>query len=473
MRIDLSDILHLQASPAVYLPATKYIMTNLKTALLKAMQHSQDSQVQLLQSFVKAPSPNPPGNTTEAAAVLTNYFSSKGIPHELIDPQGNGQPNIVSEFQGGAGDGPRVVLNGHIDVFPVGDGSGWTRDPWSGDVVNGRVHGRGVVDMKSGTASLVIAYATLYEKRQSLRGSVALCAVSDEETGGKYGTKYLIAQDKQRWGGDVMLSTEPGGCESVRFAEKGTLRLSGTVKTSGAHGAYLNLSKGAIRTATGFLGEMVDKVEAMPVNLPPEMAEHIAKPEVQKAIDAAMGPGTAAIIARPTVNIGTIKGGLKVNMIPDTCVFELDIRLPVGLLAEEVLAVIDSITPNYKDAAITIEKQAAASNPYSFSSLHHPIVGHLADNAQELQPSWDRPVPIPSMGATDCKHYRYAGVPAYVFGCSPKTSKSEPAIDDGFSPHDNTNFLQVASVNESASVDEFLHVTQVIAGATWDFLQQE
>lgn len=208
--------------------------------MLDSLESDKEDHICMLQSFVQAASPNPPGETAAAAAVLADYLASRNIPFELITPK-PGCPNLVSEFQGGRGAGPRVVLNGHIDVFPVSsDTAGWERDPWSGDIVDGRIHGRGVVDMKSGTASLVIAYAYLYERRDQLKGSVALCAVSDEETGGKWGTKYLIDKDKTRWGGDVMLSAEPSG-GTIRFSEKGTLRLTGTLKTRAAHGAYLNL----------------------------------------------------------------------------------------------------------------------------------------------------------------------------------------------------------------------------------------
>lgn len=396
-----------------------------KKLLLETLENDKETQVLMLQEFVRAPSPNPPGSTAAAAVVLTSYLSSKGIPYDSMNPQ-NDQPNIVSDFKGSKGPGPRVVLNGHIDVFPVGDGSGWTRDPWSGDIEDGRIYGRGVVDMKSGTASLVIAYAYLYERRDMLRGSVALCAVSDEETGGKWGTKWLLQQDRVRWGGDVMLSTEPGGCGSVRFSEKGTLCMTCTIRTKGGHGAYTNLSKGAIRTSAYFIKVVIETVEAMPVNLPDEMAKHLAKPEVQRVIDDMMGPGTSTIIARPTVNVGTIRGGVKVNMIPDTCVFELDIRLPVGLTRGDVLDLIRSIIPKYEAASIELSVHEAASKPSSFSSISHPMIDILASNAKLVAPNAERPVAIPSMGATDCKRYRYAGVPAYVYGCSPKTSEYFP-----------------------------------------------
>ncbi|KAJ5904490.1 hypothetical protein N7504_006873 [Penicillium tannophilum] len=417
-----------------------------KSVLLGALEAGKDSQIQLLQAFVRAASPNPPGNTTAAAKVLIQYLSDLGIPYKILEPQ-QGQPNVVSEFQGGKGPGPRVVLNGHIDVFPVADDtSGWIRDPWSGDVQDGRIHGRGVVDMKSGTASLVIAYACLFTQREFLRGSVALCAVSDEETGGRWGTGFLIKEDRGRWGGDVMLSAEPSG-QTIRFSEKGTLRLSGSVATKGALGAYLNLSKGAVRTATVFLAEVVNAVESITPNPPPEIGLHLKDPDTLKAVDKAMGPGTSTIIALPTVNIGTISGGVKVNMIPESCNFELDIRLPVGLVAAEVMAVIEAVVPRYPDATIELRRQEAASNPSSFSSIDHPIIGHLKENANTV--GGFHPRLIPSMGATDCKHYRYIGIPAYVYGCSPHS---------------------MAAMNESASVDEFLHVTKVHALATWDLL---
>ncbi|KIW76524.1 hypothetical protein Z517_11270 [Fonsecaea pedrosoi CBS 271.37] len=421
-----------------------------KSLLLQTLDADKEAHIRMLQEFVRAPSPNPPGSTAAAAAVLTSYLESQGIPYQTLTPQPD-CPNIVSDFQGGRGGGPRVVLNGHIDVFPVGDDTrGWSRDPWSGDVEDGKIYGRGVVDMKSGTASLLIAYASLYQRRETLRGSVAFCAVSDEETGGKWGTRWLLEQDCPRWGGDLMLSAEPSG-RSIRFAEKGTLRLTCTVETKGAHGAFTNISKGAARTSAYFIKEVVEDIESMSVNMPAEVLEQLEKQEVQTVANEIMGAGTHTILGRPTVNIGTIRGGLKVNMIPDLCVSEFDIRLPAGLTRETVLERMRGIISKYKEAKIDLSVHEAHSNPSSFSSLDHPMVDLLARNAQLVSPESERPpLPIPSIGATDCKHYRYRGIPAYVYGCSPKT---------------------MAQTNEFTTIDDFLHVTKVHAAATWDFLQ--
>ncbi|KAH8777150.1 hypothetical protein F5882DRAFT_464066 [Hyaloscypha sp. PMI_1271] len=139
-------------------------------------------------------------------------------------------------------------MNGHIDVFPVSDGNDWARGPWSGDLVAGRIHGRGAVDMKAGTAALVIAYSFLYRYRHLLSGSLALCAVSDEETGGKWGSKYFLELD-EGWKGDCMINAEPEGLGTIRFAEKGTLR-----------------SKSATRIAARLIGELA-KVEEIVPNL--------------------------------------------------------------------------------------------------------------------------------------------------------------------------------------------------------------
>lgn len=201
--------------------------------LLKIIEADAQSHISFLQSFTQAPSPNPPGDTRAAADVIVKYLQSHSIIPEIIAPQPS-MPNIVSDFSCGNANGPRLILNGHIDVFPVGDGADWTRDPWSGEVVNGRLHGRGTVDMKAGTAASVIAYSYVYKYKQFLNGSVALCAVSDEETGGKWGSKYLL--EDEIWKGDCMIGGEPGGVGTIRFAEKGTLRLTFTVKTEGAHG---------------------------------------------------------------------------------------------------------------------------------------------------------------------------------------------------------------------------------------------
>jgi succinyl-diaminopimelate desuccinylase len=365
--------------------------------LPKEIDTDKAAHVSFLQSFTQAPSPNPPGDTRAAADIIVQYLRSKSIEPEIIAPQPS-MPNVVSDMVCGDANGPRLTMNGHIDVFPVRDGKDWSRDPWSGDVESGRLYGRGTVDMKAGTAASIIAYTYLHKYREHLKGSVGLCAVSDEETGGKWGTKYLL--DDPRWRGDCMINAEPGGVNTIRFGEKGTLRLTFEVKTEGAHGAYLHRSIGANRIAAILINDLL-KIEDIVPNLPPGLEDYMKRPEVRRAVDKAMGKGAADIMLKPTLNIGTIHGGLKVNMIPDLCVFEADIRLPIGLKAAEVLEVIHDILKSYPEVTLTV--QEAASNPSSSSGHEHPMVAILAKHAESVLGK--KPVAIPSLGATDCKHY--------------------------------------------------------------------
>ncbi|KAH7395870.1 acetylornithine deacetylase/succinyldiaminopimelate desuccinylase-like deacylase [Cadophora sp. MPI-SDFR-AT-0126] len=375
-----------------------------------------------------------------------------------------------------------AVGRGRVDHFPVdSDTSSWTYPPYSGTITSGRLHGRGTIDMKAGLAASIIAYTYLYKYRSHLSGSIALFAVSDEETGGKWGTKYLL--EDERWRGDCMINAEPGGTGTIRFAEKGTLRLTFEVRTEGAHGAYTHLSEtyiypllytqlhpfeevliralsGASATllAAHLITTLHTTISSLVPNLTPSLVEYMSQPSVLSAIDAAMGPGASSIALKPTLNIGTIHGGLKVNMIPSYCVFEADIRMPIGLTRDDVLPLINEILKEYPN--VSVQVQEAASHPAAGCAHDHPMVDILARSAVRVRGGHEdgkgdgdremkKPVAIPSMGATDCKFYRYRGIPAYVFGVSPKG---------------------MAAKDESVDVQEFLDVVRTHALAAWEYL---
>lgn len=411
--------------------------------LLQAIESDRDAHISFLQAFVQAPSPNPPGDTRAAVEVIAKHLKAKDITPEIVAPQTH-MPNVVHDFTCANPLGPRLILNGHIDVFPVGSSAqDWKLDPWSGTISNGRLHGRGTVDMKAGTAASVIAYTYLFQHRFHLKGSLGLCAVSDEETGGKFGAKYLLQQG-ERWKGDCMINAEPSGLGTIRFGEKGSLRLVFTVRTEGAHGAYLHRSKSATRIAAALIGDLA-AVESIVPKLDQGLEEYMKRQDVRDAVDVAMGKGATDIMLKATLNIGTLNGGLKVNMIPDKCVFEADIRMPLGLTRDEVLDVIHDILENYPEA--TVEITEAHSNPAAACAHDHPMVEILARKAKLV--TGKRPLAIPSLGATDCKFWRYKDVPAYVFGVSPES---------------------MAAVDESVSVDEFIAVVKTHALAAWEYL---
>ena len=288
-----------------------------KQDLLRLVDKDRDAHVEFLSSLIRIPSGNPPGDTRNAVTFVQQHLTSCGISSEVIAPKTE-SPNLVATLQEAGGfreseSSRNLILNGHIDVFPVDPNEKWEREPLSGDIDGGFVHGRGGVDMKAGTAADIIAFTYLHRFRSQLRGQCVLEVVSDEETGGRYGTKYLIEQDgrKDLFKGTAVLNAEPGGVESIRFGEKGTLRISFEVKTTGGHGAYLHRSEGAIRKAVEVIGLLTRLEQLRGEGMSRDMREYLERPDVRQVADKIMGEGAAESMLKPTVNIGTIHGGKK------------------------------------------------------------------------------------------------------------------------------------------------------------------
>jgi succinyl-diaminopimelate desuccinylase len=445
-----------------------------KQALLETIDAERQDLISFLQSLTRADSSNPPGDTIAAACVVTTFLASRDVPATLIAPKSDA-PNITSTFPAVSqspahsrssslhqldalpssrrdspfadsgistpNPGPRLIMNGHIDVFPVSESDR------SAHIENNRLYGVGVVDMKAGTAATIAAYTYIFAHRHLLNGTAVLEAVSDEENGGKWGSKYLLNDDdrKETWTGDVNLNAEPTGLQSIRFAEKGTLRITFEVKAKSAHGAYIHLSEGAIRIATRLITELVKLENFSDFEVDPEVRRYLDRQEVRDTVDEMMGAGAADNILKPTVNIGTISGGTKVNTIPGDCRFEVDIRLPIGLVAETILKEIDAILKNFPGASY--EVQEASSNPPNSCPFDHALTRAIADNAENILGR--KPIAIPSLGATDAKHWRYKGVPAYSYGLSPEG---------------------MAGIDESVDLDDYINLVKILTLTAWDFL---
>jgi len=102
-------------------------MSDDRQALLQWVEEERERIVAFFRGFIRCRSPNPPGDTTAAAGFIGDFLRREGLDFRVIAPQAT-MPNLVAAFDGGR-PGKHLVLNGHIDVFPVGDSIGWTRDP--------------------------------------------------------------------------------------------------------------------------------------------------------------------------------------------------------------------------------------------------------------------------------------------------------------------------------------------------------
>ena len=223
------------------------------------------------------------------------------------------------------------MLNGHLDVFPVGDRAAWARDPWSGEIADGRLHGRGTVDMKCGTTALLFVFAYLHRLRAALPGRVTLTVVSDEETGGKWGTGWLIENCAPEVLGDCVLNTEPCGARhrAVRREMHAVAALQdrreGRPQRLSAHRRQRQQARGGADPGpAGDRGDGARRARR-------RCGARLTGREVQQAIERSLGAGAADVMRRVSVNIGTIQGGVKINMLPAECLLEVDFRLPVGI----------------------------------------------------------------------------------------------------------------------------------------------
>jgi succinyl-diaminopimelate desuccinylase len=299
-------------------------MTTDQTEQLKQwIDEDRDQMIEFLREFLQARSPNPPGDTRDAAAVVTGLLDRLNLPYRIVSPNAV-MPNIISSCEGGKA-GKHLVLNGHIDVFPVDEtDSRWTADPWSGDIRDGKIYARGACDMKPGTTASIFTYALLNRIREDWGGKLTLTCVSDEETFGPWGARYLMDHEPEVLG-DCVLNGEPSSPLTIRFGEKGPLWLAVTIQTRGAHGAYVHSTESATKIAAR-LALALESVCDMDFPLPDNLGRAIEASRA--AVDKAMGAGAYESVSRVTLNVGRIDGGLKVNMIPGQCRMEIDFPCP-------------------------------------------------------------------------------------------------------------------------------------------------
>ena len=418
-------------------------MSEARRALLSRMEADRGRLIGFLQDLTRIDTCNPPGDTRAGAAFVCRFLEAAGLPYRRIAPREE-MPNLVASTRF-AEPGRHLVLNGHIDVFPTGDRAHWSRPPLSGDIDGGRVHGRGTVDMKCGTTASIFAYSYLSQVAE-LKGSLTLTLVSDEETGGRWGSGYLIEHHPSEVLGDCLLNAEPSSPHTVRFGEKAVFWMTFRIRTPGGHSAYPHVSKSANRIAAALIRDL-ESLEAIEPATPEPVARALGEPDVRAGAERGLGEGAAEFIQKVTVNIGVMRGGDKVNMLPASCEIEADARLPVGVDRAMVRSAVARIVARYPE--VSWEEGASQRFEATWSNPGHEMVGHIQDNVQALLGF--RPPAIISLGGTDCRFWRSAGTPAYVYGCSP---------------------AGMGAPDESVAIDEFLHVVRAHTLSAFDYLSR-
>jgi len=168
------------------------------------MSDLQAQATEVLRNLIRFNTVNPPGNERAAIEYLEAYVREAGFETELIGVDDQ-RPNLIATLQG-PGEGPTMVYLGHVDTV-LAAAQDWQHDPWSGEIVDGFLWGRGALDMKSQVAAQAVAAVALARDGwRPAHGALKLVFVADEETGGAVGARWLTEQHPDKVRCDLLLN---------------------------------------------------------------------------------------------------------------------------------------------------------------------------------------------------------------------------------------------------------------------------
>jgi succinyl-diaminopimelate desuccinylase len=359
------------------------------------------------QELVRRPSPNPPGDTRLVADAVASLVAEHGHRVEEIADQAH-TPNLVSSVTGAAA-GRHLVLCGHMDTYPVGDESSWSVPPYDARIDGGILAGRGAGDMKSGLASLVWAFLALANDPARLAGRLTLLAVSDEMSFSPHGAP-LVLERRPELAGDAMIGAEPTSPDFVLFGEKGMAWVELTAHGSSAASAFAVGADNAIET----LSRVVTRLAAWrdtPVRVPEQITRALRDGGGSHGLDqAALTYVDDRLLDRPTISVGTIRGGRKINLVADACQAEVDLRLAPGMQLVDAFAFLDGVVA----AEPRVSYRVIQAMEPNWSDPTDALFDALVDAGERVMNT--RPRLELGITASDTRLWRARGVPAAMIG---------------------------------------------------------
>ncbi len=365
----------------------------------------------LASRLIQLPSVNPPGYTVNIAGFIRDWLGGLGFSTEFRE-YAKDKPNVIARVGRGK---PVLILNGHMDVVPPGDESRWTYPPFSGKVVDGRVYGRGATDMKGGLAVIMTVFAELaplIERQGS--GTLIFSATADEETGGHPGVESLVKDGVLI--GDAAIVAEPSGSSRYYIGEKGLCQVRLVARGRPAHGSLPILGDNAIlRLVRAVLRaeELINEFNRG-IKLPSELLDALRN-SAETYLEASKSSGLnltlsdfERVVGTVSFNPGVVRGGSKINMVPDYAELELDMRVPPGTSPGQVIDYLRSGLNGLADVEVL-----DASEP-NYTSPGEAIVRLVHEGIEKVLGVTPKPIIV--TGATDGRYLRARGVPTVVYG---------------------------------------------------------
>ena len=385
----------------------------------------RDEVTGLLQELIRLDTVNPPGHETRAAELLQRYLASNGVASELVAKTPD-RANVVARLPGG--DGPSLLLMAHTDTV-LADREEWTRDPWSGELVDGEVWGRGALDMKGHVAAAAVAFASLARDGVRPSGDVLLALTADEEVGVDFGTSWLAREHPETVRADLGLN-EGGGERCVlgdrvfylcAVGEKATAPFKLRLHGRSGHASDPYSADNALLKAAPVLAAL-ERLEP-PQTLVPEVSAFLETilgevPPVDEALMRArlLHPLAAELLApllAATLSPTMIEASRKRNVIPGVCTIEVDCRLLPGQEPAEMEALLRAGIPGDWEIEWIVEELVGGTR----SELATPLWRALERWVEAVEPG-ARLAPIVTAGFTDSHYVRFA-FDATVYGFFP------------------------------------------------------
>jgi acetylornithine deacetylase/succinyl-diaminopimelate desuccinylase-like protein len=388
---------------------------------------------ELLQRLIRVDTVNPPGEERAAMEYLRATFDGAGFECELLGAV-HERPNLLARLKGTA-DGPILCYLGHVDTV-LADASEWTRDPWSGDIADGCLWGRGSLDMKSQVAAEVAAAVSLArEGWRPAQGDLLVVAVVDEETGGELGAKWLTETHPEKVRCDMLLNEGGGpwfGLDGQRYygvccAEKGVFRFTVTTDGAAGHASMPKLGENALLK----MGPVLERFATRQPSLQPT-AEPLAflrgvgedehdpagslerlserDPRLLQMLEPMFG-----VTFAPT----KVSASEKINVIPSKAELRVDCRVPPGLGEQDAIRAIEQVLGGLEGLRIEFTEQVTGNRSPIDSPLMDALGGWISRNDPGA-----KTVPTILPGFTDSRHFRAAFPECVAYGFFPQRHQS-------------------------------------------------
>jgi acetylornithine deacetylase/succinyl-diaminopimelate desuccinylase-like protein len=390
----------------------------------------QPTTTEVLQRLVRFNTVNPPGNERPAIEYLADYLTEAGLDVELLAPEPN-RPNLVADLRGHE-DGPTLCYLGHVDTV-LATPTEWEHDPWSGDVADGFLWGRGALDMKSQVAAEAVAAAELARSGwRPSRGHLKCVFVADEETGGELGAQWLTSTHPDKVRCDMLLNEGAGHSfpysgrrvYGVCCGEKGVFRFKLIARGVAGHASLPRTGDNALLKLGPALVKLAAAEPSLVVGdttteLLRRMGEDAQDPGGALTHIEASEPVLARLVLEPMLGVTLTptmaQASAKVNVIPSEAFIKVDCRVPPGLGEEAARARISEVLGDAMDGLEVEFTEMVVGNE---SSIDTPLMEAITGWVQESDPGAET-VPVLLPGFSDSRWFRDAFPECVAYGFFP------------------------------------------------------